>query len=505
MPKKPKYGSLWDEAAPQASFSEVKKNLSTEVCVIGAGITGLSVGYKLALAGKKVVIVDKGKVGWGETGVTTAHLSTMLDDRYFQLEKLHGLTNIQMALESQMMAVNVVEGIVQKEKISCNFKRVNGYLFFDKENEKVLDHEVACLEKMKYKNFAKLIKGPKGADLGLCLQFQEQGEFHPLKYLMSLAKIFEKKGGKIYENSFASEIKETSEGVTVHLEGGHTIKAESVVVATNVPFNDKYAFHMKQAAFRTYVIAVKIGKGEVESSLLYDTEHPYHYVRLYDADPKQNYLIVGGEDHKTGQPVKDREPYEKLLEWTKEKFPFVKGGIEFEWSGQVIEPIDGLAFIGLNPGNKKVYLATGYSGSGMTYSIIAGEILSDLILGKKHPWAKIYDPQRRNIKAAAKFIEDGVDVTIQYMEVFTPKEHEEALKKLPKNAGMIIKDGSKKIAAYKDPQGKVCKFSAVCPHLGCLVHWNRQEKSWDCPCHGSRFDKAGKVLNGPANRPLDPA
>ena len=234
-------------------------------------------------------------------------------------------------------------------------------------------------------------------------------------------------------------------------------------------------------------------------ALYWDTEDPYHYVRLQPmAD--HDVLIVGGEDHKTGQGNPNAS-FAKLEKWARDRFANISA-IEFKWSGQVLEPVDLVAFIGRNPGDKNVYIATGDSGMGMTHGTIAGVLLTDLILGHRNLWTELYDPSRKTIRAATEFLKENINVAAQYREWITGGDVA-TTDELPQGEGAVLRSGSKKFAVYSDPNGVLHACSAVCTHLGCLVAWNSLEKSWDCPCHGSRFDAMGRVLNGPAVRDLE--
>lgn len=498
--------SVW-EHAKASGFSAVQKNLKADVCIVGSGITGITTAYLLAKAGKRVVVVDKGDTANGETAFTTAHLSTILDKRFFELEKLHGKENTELVLKSHFAAIDFIESACEKEKIHCDFERVNGYLFFEGKDGETVDRELEAVKKLGYEDAEKLEHGPHGANLGHCLKFPRQAQFHPLRYLEGLIEVILAEGGTIYENSLVQDIHEKNDGVQIQLENGHSIQADAAVIATNVPFNDRYNIHMKQAPYRTYVIAGEIPKHAVPKNLYWDTQNPYHYIRLFhpqgEKSAEHDLLIVGGEDHKTGQEADCEKSYENLLHWTQKKFPMMKN-VHYKWSGQVIESIDGLAYIGLNHGKKKIYIGTAYSGNGMTYGTIAAMMFADLILGKKNPYSKLYDPCRKNIKALGSFMEDGMNVAGQWAGGLAPR-HGMAMEDLPKGSGTVIQEGLKKIAVYKDAKGTICKFSAVCPHLGCIVKWNNAEASWDCPCHGSRFNTEGKVMNGPAKENLRPA
>jgi len=496
---------LWDTLLNKASFPTLTTDLETDVCIIGAGITGITAGYLLAKEGKKVVVIDKNSVGGGESGATTAHLTYVLDDRYYELEELHHEETANLILKSHAEAIDTIESIAKKENIDCDFERINGYLFLGIEDEeKNLDKELETVHKLGH---IEVTKGNSSdlftGKIGPHLKFPNQAQFHPLKYLMGLSQCIVKNDGEIYENVFATDVEETENGVEVTLEDGKIIRAKSVIVATNTPFNDRLKMHTKQAPYRSYVIAVEIPKNVLEKALYWDTEDPYHYVRFY-SQAEREFLIIGGEDHKTGQRNNNLDPFQELLRWTQVKFPLIDSKIKYQWSGQVLEPMDGVAFIGLNPGDKNTYIGTGYSGSGMTYGTIAGVLLTDLIIGKTNILAKLYDPARKDLHGAGDFLKENLNVAKQYVGALLPQGDKDDVKKPASETGCVVNEGLQKVAVYKNKAGKVCKYSAVCPHLGCIVKWNDQAKSFDCPCHGSRFDTEGKVLNGPAKKGLKP-
>jgi nitrite reductase/ring-hydroxylating ferredoxin subunit len=237
----------------------------------------------------------------------------------------------------------------------------------------------------------------------------------------------------------------------------------------------------------------------VPAVLSWDTGDPYHYIRTYG-----DMLIVGGEDHKTGQASDSPARYARLEAWARERFPMM-GEVELAWGGQVMETQDYLAFIGRNPADhENVYVVTGDSGMGITHGTIAGMLLTDLILGRPNPWEKLYDPSRVTLRAAGDFARENANVVSQYADWLTGGDVSSADEIAP-GSGAIVRRGLEKLAVYRDEQGKTHECLAKCPHLGCVVHWNPAETTWDCPCHGSRFDPYGKVINGPANRDLAPA
>jgi Rieske Fe-S protein len=270
-----------------------------------------------------------------------------------------------------------------------------------------------------------------------------------------------------------------------------------LVATTNVPVNDRLAIHTKQAPYQTYVIAARVPRGAVPDILSWDTGDPYHYIRTHG-----EFLIVGGEDHKSGQDDSDGH-HARLAEWARARFPMM-GAVEYAWGGQVMEPLDYLGFIGRNPGDHdNVYVATGDSGMGLTHGTIAGMLLSDLILGRQNPWTALYDPSRKLAGTALEFAAENLNVARQYVEWLKPGEVGSA-QEIEPGMGAVMRRGIHRIAVYRDDAGALHERSAACPHLGCVVQWNAAGRTWDCPCHGSRFNATGKVLNGPANRDLAP-
>jgi glycine/D-amino acid oxidase-like deaminating enzyme/nitrite reductase/ring-hydroxylating ferredoxin subunit len=479
--------------------------MAADVCVVGAGIAGLTTAYLLASQGRSVIVVDDGPVGGGQTQRTTAHLTNALDDRYFELEKVHGVDATHLAAESHTAAIDQIESIVIKEAIDCEFERLDGYLFQPTGTPDILDQELQAAQRAGLLDVEFVARAPLTSfAMGPCLLFPRQAQFHPLKYLEGMSQAIERLGSRIFGDTHASSI-EGGTPARVRMASGHTITAHAVVVATNVPVNDVLAIHTKQAPYLTYVIALRIPSGSVPRALYWDTLLPaYHYLRLQRAADGNDMLIVGGEDHKAGQTTDQEDRWRRLEGWARERFPFA-GPVEYRWSGQVMETTDGLAFIGPNPGDKpNVYVATGDSGMGMTHGTIAGMLLSDLIQGRSNPWSEIYDPSRKPVWGMAwkQYLAENANVAKQYAKDWLGAGDVADESEIPMDSGALIREGLTKVAVYRDREGICHRRSAVCPHLGCIVHWNDAEKTWDCPCHGSRFDALGEVINGPANRPL---
>jgi len=492
--------SVWTKSASLPSRPALSKDITADVCVVGAGIAGLTTAYLLAEEGRTVVVLDDGPIASGETSRTTAHLVNALDDRYFNLEKLHGERGARLAAESHTAAIDRIEAIVAKENVDCDFERLDGYLFSPPEEPSdIIERELAAAHRAGLSEVERIERAPMGAfNTGPCLRFPRQAQFHPLKYMTALANAIEKRGGHIFNGTHAEEFKDDPKASVKTARA--VVSADAIVVATNTPVNDWVTIHTKQAAYRTYVIGMRVQPGAVTRALFWDTPDPYHYVRLQNAEDHE-ILIVGGEDHKTGQADDAEVRFSRLQDWTRVRFPAAEG-VEFRWSGQVMEPVDSLAFIGRNPGNKNIFVVTGDSGNGMTHGTIAGMLITDLVMGRKNVWEKLYDPSRISLRATKEFVTENLNAVAQFGDYATGGDVAK-VDEIPLGAGALIRHGLTKKAVYRDTHGKLHECSAVCPHLGCLVDWNSAEKTWDCPCHGSRFDPFGKILNGPANTGLE--
>lgn len=491
---------LWTAGAPLPDFSPLMHDLRTDVCVVGGGITGLSVAYLLAEAGQSVVVLENGRLAGGATADTTAHLSNAIDDRYLEIERLHGEEGSRLAAESHSAAISEIERIVRHESIDCDFERVDGYLFHAPGGAPdLIELELAAARRAGID--AHLVNHPPAAFLAgvPTLRFPRQGQFHPIRYLAGLVGAIVRRGGRIFTRTHADRIEGGSPALIK--AGAHLIAANAVVVATNAPVNDMFAIHTKQAPYTTYAVGLKIPKGSVPRALYWDTAAPYHYVRVQTGPDGEDVLVVGGEDHKAAQADDGRERHERLKSWAQQRFGG-EGEPDYHWAGQVMETIDGLAFIGRNPLDvKNVFIATGDSGMGMTHGTIAGLLLKDLILGHENRWETLYDPSRKPLRAAATYLKENVNVASQYAD-WVRRAEVASEDEIPRGGGAVIRRGLKRVAVHRDLEGRLHERSAACPHLGCVVDWNSVDGTWDCPCHGSRFDRFGSVMNGPANRDL---
>lgn len=496
---------IWLESNPSPALPSLRENTTADVCIVGAGIAGISTAYRLADAGLRVVVVDAGDLGRRQTGATTAHLANAIDDRYVEIERLHGEDGARLAADSHTAAIDYIEQTVRTEQIHCEFERLDGFLFAgDSASHELLDQELAAARRAGVPVESVQRAPLTGFESGRCLRFENQAQFHPLQYIAALADGISRRRGRIYTSTRAKHI-EGGADARVTTENGPEIRAKAVVVATNSPINDLVAIHTKQAPYVSYSIGCRVPVRSLRPALFWDTLDPYHYVRIKRGDgdsSKYDTLIVGGEDHKAGQMNDGPVRFRRLEQWARRRFPI--DSVTHHWSGQVMETIDGLAFIGRNPGDHdNVFVATGDSGMGMTHGTIAGLLISDLILDRPNPWMELYNPSRKKVAAIGKFAAENLNVAAEYTSWLSGGDVN-AEGEIPRNSGAIVRYGTSKLAVYRDENGAFTRLSAVCPHLKCIVAWNGVEQTWDCPCHGSRFAATGEVLDGPAYGGLPP-
>jgi glycine/D-amino acid oxidase-like deaminating enzyme/nitrite reductase/ring-hydroxylating ferredoxin subunit len=496
--------SCWYPSLLSLKQAALDQDLETDVAVVGAGIAGLSVAYHLSLRGRTVVVLDDGDIGGGMTGRTSAHLSYALDDGYAKIESVHGQKGARLAAESHAAAVSSIESIAASEHIDCQFLRVDGYLFNPPglPNDDNLEAEREAAQRAGVQ-VDWLDRAPvEDYDTGRCLRFPNQGQFQPLLYLAGLTRALKERGVRLFTQSRVEQISGGKEPL-LRLATGLTVRARQVVVATNTPVNDRVFIHTKQAAYMSYMVGLKVPAGRIKSALFWDTLDAYHYARVVPGRNPQEHdlLIVGGQDHKVGQGEDYEQRFQLLEAWARERWPMCES-VSHRWSGEVFEPVDFQAFIGANPGDENVYVVTGDSGHGLTHGAIAGLLLPDLMEGKDHPWKTLYDPSRINPWTAQDFFSENLNTAAQYADWFRGGDLSSS-EELEKNCGAVVREGAKKLACYRDEEGNLFRYTAVCPHLQGLVRWNSLEKTWDCPCHGSRFDRHGRVLVGPANQDLE--
>ncbi|MBI2812525.1 MAG: FAD-dependent oxidoreductase [Candidatus Melainabacteria bacterium] len=495
--------SIWTDKLELPKFPTLTEAKDCDVCIVGGGITGFTTAFLLAAEGKSVIVIDDGALCRGETERTTAHVTDVLDMRYHSLIGKHGIDNARIIFQSFRAALDQIATIVRQEQIDCDFEKVDGHLFLAPETKLgELERELEAVTELGFAN-VRITECPltlKEVMPSLC--FPNQYQFHVWKYMDGLIDACLDRGVQIFANTHIGGIED---GDTVLVKKTNqenvAISAKAVVVATNSPILG-LGVHLKQAAYRTYAIAGRIPIGTMPKGLFWDTAEPYHYVRTQPIEDDLEYelLIVGGEDHKTGQADDSVERFSRLEQWAREWCANFKT-VDYKWSGQVYEPFDGIGFVGKQPGSKGIYIATGASGVGMSFAALAGTLLTDELCGRENFAAKLFDPSRVPISSPIDFIKENINAAVQFVDYVTKPEITSVMQIHPGEGAVVTRNGEK-IAVCRDDHGNLCERSAVCPHLGGIVAWNSLEKSWDCPVHGSRFDMHGKVIDGPANKDL---
>lgn len=489
-----------DSRMPRFNKPAIRKG-KHDVLVVGGGITGLISAYLLTLAGKKVCLVERDRLGHGDTGCTTAHLTAVTDKRLSQLVKTFGREGARLAWHGGAAAINTIEHIVHSEKIKCDFKRVTGLLHaaWDGKSDESADLQKDCDLAKEFGFSAEFLDSVPQVDRPGIL-FENQARFHPWRYLAGIARATAREGGQIFEESEATEFPE--EGVAV--VKGKRIEFEHLIIATHVPLMGHAGllgatlFQTKIVPYSSYAIGATLSNSHWPEGLYWDTSDPYFYLRIDHGDP-HDYIIFGGMDHKTGQVSDPDERFSGLKEKLGKIIPEAR--FDRQWSAQVIETHDGLPYIGETAPHQ--FAATGFSGNGMTFGTLAGMMACDYVLGQKNPWQDLFDVNRKKLAGGWSYLTENFSYPYYLVRDRLSGSEVASVDEIPNGSGKVLKVDGKWIACSRDDEGKLTAVSAVCTHMGCLVHWNNAEGTWDCPCHGSRFQAAGDVLAGPAETALE--
>jgi len=492
----------WSDAARLPKFARLRKDLRVDVVVIGGGITGTTAAYLLRRAGATVALLERDRVDTAETAHTTAHLTYVTDSRLQDLVQNFGRDHAQAAWDAGAAAIEQIHRIVEEEKIECEFAWVPGYLHApakgtagdttslqeDARLARELGFDATFLEKVPF-------IGVPG------IAFANQAKFHPAKYLRGLLLALRAQGGHVHENTEASSIEIDPPRIKAN---GHTIHCKYIVIATHVPLQGATGttsaalFQTKLASYNTYAIGAKIPSGAVPEASFWDTADPYFYLRI-DRRRGYDYAILGGADHKTGQTSNPQQHYGRVAKRLGQLFP--KAIIDHRWSGQVVETNDGLPYMGETAPHQ--FVATGFSGNGMTFGTVAAMMAADAFAGRRNPWSGLFDVHRKKVLGGTwNYLKENKDYPYYMAKQWLTKPGANSLRGITRGEGKIVLVDGQRLAAYRDDKGKLTTRSAVCPHMGCVVRWNGVEKTWDCPCHGSRFQATGEVMAGPAEGPL---
>ena len=495
--------SLW-----QITTDEFENNIRTmdegqkfDVVIAGAGITGITTGLLLQKAGKSVLICEAQTPGFGTTGGTTAHLNTFLDTPYNTIQKKFSAEDAKTVATAVRQALELIKRNVIEYKIDCGYKELPAFLFSQdekqsKELENIITASKECNVDCEWHN-----EIPVSIPFEKVLKFNGQATFHPTRYLKGIAKAFEDAGGIILENCRVTGVNEGAEEHVIKSSLGNFI-ATHFIYATHIPPGVNL-LHFRCAPYRSYAIAVELeNKNAYPDALIYDMYDPYHYYRTQEIDGKF-YFIAGGEDHKTGHGENTENCFRNLEAHVRKYCPVKE--VVTRWSSQYFEPTDGLPYIGHLPGHPgTMYVATGYGGNGMVYSNVAAILLTDLIAGTKTDAEELFDPNRiKMIAGFSNFMKEAADVVGHLVnKVFVPAEKLKELAGLSPGEASVLKYDGSILAIYKNEDGEIYALNAACTHIKCDVAWNSAEKTWDCPCHGSRFSYTGEMLTAPARKNL---
>ena len=492
--------SLWQNDMPDYfSQSHSMPQHQFDVVIVGGGMTGISTGLLLQKAGKKCLIAEAKSIGFGTTGGTTAHLNTFMDSPYNEIEKKFSKADARLVCTAAKGALELIEKNIKDYNIDCGHSERDGYLF--SQGEKQTKELAAIFESSKEAGCEVLYSDsiPVPVEFDKAIIFKHQAQFHPSQYLYGIAKAFEEAGGTLVEGCRVTGVTE-KEILEVETERG-IIKTTFLIYATHVPPGVNM-LHFRCAPYRSYVMAVKLKDQKYPDDLAYDMYDPYHYYRTLETGGEK-YLIAGGEDHKTGHVENTEECFRNLEAYLQKYFKIEE--VSFKWSSQYYQPTDGLPYIGKLPGkSSNVLVATGYGGNGMTYSHIAAKILTDLVVTDQCIYKELFDPERIKIIAGfTEFVKESADVIGNLIGKWFSSSSIKELTEMANGDARVVKYENDTIAIYKDEAGTIHSVNPACTHIKCKVVWNNSEQSWDCPCHGSRFDADGEMLTAPSRKNLE--
>ena len=494
---------FWATNVEAPRFPRLTADLAVDVLVIGGGITGMTAAYLLARAGRRVALIERERIGSGQTGHTTAHVTCVTDTRLGELVRKFGRNHAQATWDAGLFAMKQIAEHVQEDGIDCELRHIPGYLVSapeaDPEKERDQLREEAALASelgfdALYVDSAPVLHRP-------AIRFANQLKFHPLKYLTGLAQRVSNSGGQIFEETAAGDFSDSTRSVRAN---GCTISFEQVFLATHVPLQGETGtaaatlLQTKLAAYSTYAIGARLPSGALPEALFWDTADPYRYLRV-DHREGHDYAVLGCKDHKTGQETDSVERFAELEKVM--RAICAESVVNHRWSGQVIEPTDGLPYIGETAEGQ--FVATGFAGNGMTFGTVAAFMVRDAILGLSNPWRDLFSVDRKKLSALWDYLTENKDFPYYLVKQRLSSAEAASVDEVPREHGKIVRLDGKKVAVYRDAAGRVTKRSAICTHMGCIVAWNPAEKTWDCPCHGSRFHSTGEVLAGPAEEGLE--
>lgn len=493
--------SFWIASTLQSSYAPLTQDIEVDVAIVGAGLAGITAAMLLKKAGKTVAVLEAGQVAEGVSGHTTAKVTSLHQLKYATLIKEIGEEKARLYGESNQAAVEQVATLVAEEQIDCDFARKSAYTFAETpETLNKVEQEVEAAQRLglpaTFVTTTPLPFAIEGA-----VKFSHQVQFHPRKYILALAAKIHGDGCSVFEQTRVETV-DGENPCRVRTTQGATVTAQDVIIATNLPILDQGLFFAKSYPKRSYLIGARIDPAQAPDGMFIGTGENYRSMRATPTDDGGMMLMIGGEGHKVGEVSESEHPFERLADYARQRFGLET--IDYRWSTQDMVSFDKLPYIGkLTPLHQHTYVATGFSLWGMSNSTLSGMILRDLLLGQSNPWADLYEATRPTPFITQDSIKNNLEVGTHWVGdrfkgLFSDPDS------LSAGEGKLVTVEGQKVAAYRDQAGALHQVSAVCPHLGCIVAWNAVENSWDCPCHGSRFDPDGHILQGPAVHGLKP-
>ncbi|WP_224270599.1 FAD-dependent oxidoreductase [Haloprofundus salinisoli] len=486
--------SVWLGTSPTTEYAPLDGGIDVDTAVVGGGIVGVTTALQLAEAGQDVALVERDHILTGVTGKTTAKLTSQHGIVYDTLASTVGEQKTRQYAEANEAAIDHVESRVESLGIDCAFRRLPSYAYVrSSERRSEVRQEVNATRRFglpsEYEESIAVDDEAVAA-----VRFDDQAMFHPRNYLLALAEAFLGEGGRIYEETRALDVEGGARPV-VDTDRGE-ILADDVVLATHFPIHDTGAYFARMHPKRSYVVAARVADPPTEA-MYYYTGDQYFSVRTHDTGDEV-LTLVGGQNHKTGQGGDTSERYRKVEEAARRHFDVES--VEYRWSTQDYASVDKVPYVGAVPFSEHVYMASGFGGWGMTNGTASGLLLADLVRGEENSWADVYDPSRVTVDrtSATEFATQNANVAKEFVRDWLSQPHRDDLARLRPGESTVLRERTKPIAAYRDDDGELHTHSAVCPHMDCIVHWNDAERSWDCPCHGSRFEYDGHVVDGPA-------
>lgn len=490
--------SLWNAYSGDTSFPQLRGNIEVDVAVIGGGITGITTAQLLKEQGLQVAVLEARKVGRGTTAHSTGNLYEITDQLLSPLYSKYDIGIIKKVLQARRESVNFIAENIKHYNIDCDFTRQPMFIFEDEggdhidKERKIAEEGGLMFSEIRQENFP--------FELGRGIKLNDQAYFNPLLYIQALAREINGGNCQIYENTDITEIDEEEERVVLS-SGTAEITAKNVIHATHTPKGVRIQYHTVLGPYREYGIAAKLASGSYPEGIFWGYFNKEKYSLRSYSRGGEKYLLCVGRPHKVGQAEDNQRHIQNLEAFLRKRFSISE--ISYRWGGQHYKPGDLLPYIGRKDSGSRQFVATGFSTDGLTYGTLSARILSDLLTNRDNPYSELFKASRHNPgKAAQKFIKENVNVAGQMLKDYLSKPDEPELREIQPGEAKIISKNDERAAVYRTPEGELQAYSAVCTHMGCIVDWNNAEKTWDCPCHGSRFSTNGEVLEGPALKAL---